>query len=103
MEEVKEKKVTIFDTPELGLAAFLHMNKVEIVSVNKAEMKDKNGKKFGTRYAFWFNNNDGRCAELELKWANEPIGNLREYDSSVRLLKMMIKSKKYNNIEEIYK
>ena len=108
-EEVKEE-VLLFDTPDIGLAGYYHAKGVELKELQKVLMKDKRGNVFGSRYAFIFINDlvekEGEsekvnvCQELELEYGNGGLIEAMKYQDSVRYLKLMIKSKRYNMTTE---
>jgi len=89
-------KVIYFDTPDIGLAGFLHANGVKFKDAQKVPIKERGGKKVGERFAFVFNNNDGECQKLEIDYGNEGLVKARDYDNSIKFLKMIVKSKRYN-------
>jgi hypothetical protein len=89
------EKVETFDTPDISLAAFLHCKGVKLHSFSRVPIKDKGKNKFGNRYAILFEDKE-RCEKLQIDFANNAEVPVRQYDDSIRLLKMMIHSKHYN-------
>jgi len=77
MEENK-----IFETSDIALAAYLLMKERKIL-----KLTDNNG---NGKYSFIFDNNNNRVEELKINYANSES---RRFDGSMRIIKMMIKSK----------
>ena len=98
-----ENKQLIFDTPDLGLASYIHCNGVKINDAVMLEMKERGGRKIGSRFAFVFDNEEGKCQQLEIDYGNGGLVKARDYDNSVKFLKMLVKSKKYNSKKDIEK
>ena len=78
MSEDKEK-VDVFETPDLGFAAYLRMKDLKLKGIGKDNK----------RFKFLFENKKDKIEEFKLEFINSES---YRFDSNVRILKLMIKS-----------
>lgn len=75
---MNEESLT-FETPDLGFAAFLKMNDLELKEIGM----DKR------RFKFIFNDPESKVKQLKIDFVNSES---YKFDSNIRILKLMIKS-----------
>ena len=80
---MEESNVKVFETADLGFAAYLKMKEVELKEIGK---NDK-------RYKFVFELNEDLIEKLKVEFVNSES---YKFDSNIRILKLMIKSSRVN-------
>ena len=83
MSEEKVTEEKLFETPDLGLAAYLKMRRMKLkeIGMNNESMRG--------RFKFVFIDNDSEAKQFKIDFINSES---REFDSNVRMLKLMIKT-----------
>ena len=85
MDESKTNNQVVKETSDIGFAAFLLMNDLEIVNLEE---------QFKGRYKFKFKTTEEEFTKLKYKY---PTSESRKFDSGMRQLKMMIKTEISNS------
>ena len=84
--ENKQSQIITKETTDLGFAAYLLMNDMKIVKLESNN--------YGGKYNFKFEDNNSKFDELQMNYMNSES---RKFDGSMRIIKMMIKTKSNSN------